>query len=114
MMKKYLLLLLIPVILFSQQGKDDPVLSAMQSEAQRAMKELKSNDGMKPYFIGYAIDENSTYNISATHGVLRNSNYSKARYLDVDLRVGFPKLDNTHRIKERMMMLMKKFLEENF
>jgi len=106
-MKKYLLLLiLLPIILFSQQGKDDPVLGAMSSEVQRAMKELKSDDGMKPYFIAYTIDENSTYNISSTHGVLNNSSFTKARYLDVDLRVGSPKLDNTHKIRERMMMLM--------
>jgi TldD protein len=106
-MKKILLLLLmLPVFLFTQQGKNDPVLNAMLTESQRAMKELKSNDGLKPYFIAYTIDENSIYNISATHGVLQNSSYSKARYLDVDLRVGSPKLDNTHRIKERMLMLM--------
>jgi len=105
-MKKFLLLLIvIPLLLFSQQLKDDPILNAMKSEISRAMKELKSDDGIKPYYIGYTIDENAIHNISATHGVLTNSSYTKSRYLDVDLRVGSPKLDNTHKIKERVMML---------
>ena len=77
----------------------------MESELQRSMKELKSEDGMKPYFLSYAINEIDNYVISATHGVLKNSNHNKSRYLDIDTRVGSPKLDNSHKIKERVMMM---------
>jgi predicted Zn-dependent protease len=105
-MKKFIFIILfLPLILFSQTKIKSVVLDAMDSEMQRSMKELKSEDGIKSYFLSYSIDENVNYNISATNGVLKYSNFNTARYLDIDLRVGSYKLDNTHKVKERMIML---------
>jgi TldD protein len=49
-----------------------------------------------PYFISYSVHDTSMLTISAQYGALTTSGGSEERTADVQVRVGSPKLDNTH------------------
>lgn len=71
------------------------VLETMHSELNRAMAELKGTEPA-PYFISYLVTESRANVIMSSHGALFNSSSRRARQLDVVVRVGDHKLDNTH------------------
>jgi TldD protein len=75
-----------------------PVLRAMEAELQRTMSGLTSATPA-PYFVAYSITEVSSTLISASMGALDADVTTKRRILDVDLRVGSHKLDNTRSIR---------------
>jgi len=85
------------------------LLDTMTSELQRAFTSLgkpttsqsgpNQKDGDKqlpPYFISYSISDANTVSIRAQYGALADSNTSHVRVADVQVRIGDPKLDNTH------------------
>lgn len=74
------------------------VLRAMESELQRTMSQLRSASPA-PYFVSYSVTEVSSTLISASMGALDADVTSTRRILDVDLRVGSHKLDNTRSIR---------------
>jgi predicted Zn-dependent protease len=80
-------------------GKANVVLKAMQEEMARSMKILGEKGSPPPYFIGYQITDNYKANISASYGALKKSDEKRSRLLNVDVRVGGYKLDNTHQIR---------------
>jgi len=77
------------------------LLTVLAGELARNVKELgKAKDrDLVPYFIEYeAIDEHSV-EVEGSFGTLVASTDDRSRSLDVDVRVGTPKLDNTHRLR---------------
>jgi len=63
------------------------------------MKNLVTDDGTRPYYLAYTVyDENSAV-ISASLGSLTQDRISRERNLNIDLRVGDYKVDNTHQIR---------------
>lgn len=75
----------------------------MTSELKRAMADLgksgaeKANDKqIPPYFLSYAVADATEVSIRAQYGALVDSASSHQRVVDVQVRVGEPKLDNTH------------------
>ena len=99
-MKKLIITLLILLIsqsvLFGKQSRSDlTVLTAMEQELKRSMKELKLEDYDKPYFMSYLIKENTVNQIMAKFGSLILSENSKTRELFVDVRVGDYQFDNS-------------------
>ena len=78
------------------KGAATPLLAAMKSEIMRSVMELKSEDAPAPYFIGCEVIDLEQVDVRAEFGALTKSEENHARMLDVDLRVGDPKLDNTH------------------
>jgi len=99
-MKKLIITLLILFIsqsvLFGKQSRSDlTVLTAMEQELKRSMKELKLEDYDKPYFMSYLIKENTVNQIMAKFGSLILSENSKTRKLFVDVRVGDYQFDNS-------------------
>ncbi len=99
-MKKLIITLLILFIsqsvLFGKQSRSDlTVLTAMEQELKRSMKELKLEDYDKPYFMSYLIKENTVNQIMAKFGSLILSENSKTRELFVDVRVGDYQFDNS-------------------
>ncbi len=74
------------------------VLQAMQAELERSMGALAGED-VPPYFLSYEITELRNVGVSASFGALTSSGDSRSRGLDVDLRVGDYKLDNTRQIR---------------
>jgi predicted Zn-dependent protease len=94
---------LVPGRLSAQTPALPPLLDTMTSELKRAMADLgksgaeKANDKqIPPYFLSYAVADATEVSIRAQYGALVDSASSHQRVVDVQVRVGEPKLDNTH------------------
>ncbi len=74
-----------------------PVLTALQSELERAQKALAAQDP-PPYFLGYTVTDVESVEVSASNGSLESVTRNRTRWLDVSVRVGSYELDNTHRV----------------
>jgi len=83
-------------------GKRSPILAAMQAELERSMKALSAQD-MPAYFIGYSVTDSQRVNVSGSNGALLSSSDDRNRWLEVSVRTGDYKLDNTHKVGERQM-----------
>lgn len=85
--------------LTAQTQTDLPFLVKISDkEISRVMTELKSQQ-YPPYYISYYITDSRQTRISSTLGVIRNSSVDSMRMLDIQLRVGNYKFDNTHLIR---------------
>lgn len=81
---------------FAQTNSKNPIMKALEEEQMRAFEIFKKNGNPAPYFLSYQVtDVNSTV-VTASFGSLRNSDQSRTRNLDVKVRVGDFKLDNTN------------------
>jgi TldD protein len=88
-------------------GGDDPapqgpLLKVLSEELDYSMKNLAMPDGTKPYFISYSVTDQHAVSMSAELGAMVDDDIEHNRLLDVDVRVGDYKLDNTHRIRGGM------------
>ena len=80
------------------------LLDAMTSELHRAFTTLgratpgkqDSDKQLPPYFLSYAVSDASFVSVRAQFGALVDSNASRVRVADVQVRLGDAKLDNTH------------------
>jgi predicted Zn-dependent protease len=92
------LALALPVTAGAQQAA--PILlDAMTTELHRAFTSLgKQGDGkqMPPYFLSYSVSDASSVSIHAQFGALVDSSSNHVRVADVQVRLGEPRLDNTH------------------
>jgi predicted Zn-dependent protease len=80
------------------------VLGAMTTELHRAFTSLgkqgsgkqESDKQLPPYFLSYSVSDADFVAIQAQFGALVASSANHVRVADVQVRVGDPKLDNTH------------------
>lgn len=80
------------------------LLDAMTAELHRAFTSLGKPDPgrpdadkqLPPYFLSYSVSDASGVAIRAQYGALVDSSSSHERVADVQVRMGDPKLDNTH------------------
>ena len=80
------------------------LLDTMTGELQRAFTTLgkpgpNQKDADKllpPYFISYSVSDATAVTIRAQYGALADSTSNHVRVADVQVRIGAPKLDNTH------------------
>jgi predicted Zn-dependent protease len=80
------------------------LLEAMTAELHRAFTTLgkpgpgspESDKQMPPYFLSYSVSDASSISIQAQFGALVDSTSNHVRVADVQVRLGDPKLDNTH------------------
>ena len=89
-------LLLLNTNNFAQVSNKSPIIKALEEEQQRAFEIFKQKGNPAPYFLGYQVTETTSTIVSASFGALRNSNTNRTRNLDIDIRVGDFKLDNTN------------------
>jgi TldD protein len=76
------------------------VLTAMQDELGRSMAVMsKADPGV--YFISYTVADRQEAYVSGSNGALMTSTDNRARWLEVQTRVGGYQLDNTHRVGDR-------------
>jgi TldD protein len=75
-----------------------PLLDTMTVELNRAMGSLgkQGDKQIPPYFLSYTVADATGVSIRAQYGALVDSEQSHQRVIDVQVRVGDPKLDNTH------------------
>lgn len=96
-----LILCLILIIIFSNlslYSKDNILIKSLKNELNRTMQSLKSETN-PPYFISYYVTDIEKVVVSASFGSITSSNSTRNRLLDIDLRVGDYKFDNTHIIR---------------
>ena len=82
--------------------KSEPATSLadlLTEELDYSVKNLVTDDGTRPYYLGYTVYDEHTAAISATLGSLTQDRVSRDRNLNIDLRVGDYKIDNTHQIR---------------
>lgn len=80
------------------------LLDAMTAELHRAFTSLGKPDPgrpdadkqLPPYFLSYSVSDASGVAIRAQYGAIVDSSSSHQRVADVQVRMGDPKLDNTH------------------
>lgn len=75
------------------------LLDAMTSELHRAFTSLgKAGDEKQPapYFMSYSVRDSDGVFVMAQYGALTRSAVARERMADVQVRIGDPKLDNTH------------------
>ena len=77
-----------------------PVLDDMADELRRSMTELGKHAD-PPYFGSFEVTDTDRISVDASFGALRHSSEARSRSLDVDVRVGDYKLDNTHSTRSR-------------
>jgi predicted Zn-dependent protease len=77
-----------------------PVLSAMQVELDRSYAALSKGDP-PAYFISYTVSDRNYSEVSGSNGALLSSSEDRARWLEVQTRVGTNQLDDTHKIADR-------------
>ncbi|HTQ54096.1 MAG TPA: metallopeptidase TldD-related protein [Bryobacteraceae bacterium] len=76
------------------QSSGDPILRAMHDELARA-RELHVLDLEPPYFVEYAIEDLSSFEVSASLGGLLSVRHDRFRVPEIHVRVGSYKFDNT-------------------
>ena len=72
-----------------------PVLDILKSENEREMGALQRSQD-PAYYLAYQVVEQRVVSLEAEGGALTADSDDSRRNLDVDVRVGAPKLDNTH------------------
>jgi len=77
-----------------------PVLNAMQVELDRSFQTLSKADP-NAYFISYTVSDRNYAEVSGSNGALLSSAADRARWLEVQTRVGGYQLDDTHKVGER-------------
>ena len=79
-----------------QKGDPGPPLVALEAECKRHMARYARLPAPRPYFLSYQLSDLHEVTMTATHGALQDVREERRRVLDVDLRVGDYKLDNTN------------------
>ncbi|HEX2715661.1 MAG TPA: metallopeptidase TldD-related protein [Candidatus Acidoferrales bacterium] len=77
-----------------------PMLAAMGEELARSMAILSKADP-PAYFIGYTVTEVQRAEVMGSNGALLNSQESRSRWLEVQVRTGSYDLDDTHKVGDR-------------
>jgi TldD protein len=78
------------------------LLDAMTTELHRAFTSLGKagapgdDKQLPPYFLSYSVSDSSYVGIRAQYGAVVDNSASRVRVADVQVRLGDPKLDNTH------------------
>ncbi len=75
---------------------DNGIRQAMKDEIQRSLDKLHLKTLAKPYYIEYSLTFRNVYSIKATLGDLTESGSTSNAFLNVGLRVGNYKTDNTN------------------
>lgn len=98
MLRILYLFLILSSQIFAQQTKTPELIQIAEKEINRTMTGLKDKPN-PPYFISYYITETQSYRIAATNGVIDTKKHDSSRMLDIQVRVGDYKFDNTHLIR---------------
>jgi predicted Zn-dependent protease len=88
-------LLLASSLLGAQSRAASPVLRAMKDELTRNFTALRAQP-TPAYFLSYEITETRSVTINSSFGALASSSSGKRRQLDLSVRVGDYRFDNTH------------------
>lgn len=86
------------LILALGTARATPLADDLSSQLTSAMTVLDQRKD-PPYYTAMQVEDRDEVHITASDGALAASNEDHTCYLDVDLRVGSPQLDNTHELR---------------
>lgn len=86
-------------LLVAEQAPAD-VLDVMREELERSRKVLVEQP-TPIYYLSYEITEDRSVTVGGAFGALSRWSEGESRALDIDLRVGGPKLDNTRELRSQ-------------
>lgn len=75
---------------------DDDIFKAMQDEINRTLNDLSIGNLQKPYYVEYTVRMAQEYNIKAALGAVTESKFNKFNTLNVKIRIGSYKFDNSN------------------
>lgn len=79
--------------------QDSVLMAALKEEMVRSYSRLRKAGDAPVYFIAYRVFERESATAAGEFGALKDeSSITKTRTLDVEMRVGSPKQDNSHKI----------------
>lgn len=78
-------------------------LSEALAEAQRQLALASAGPADDAYAVSYEVVDHRETTIQGTHGAAAGTVGSRRRSVDVDVRVGTPELDSTHKIRDESM-----------
>lgn len=80
--------------------QQSPVLNALQKELTRSFDKLKSKGEAPLYYLSYSLYDVEKTSMSAHYGALEDTPYpARSLKLRVNVRVGDPHIDNTHKMR---------------
>jgi TldD protein len=82
------------------QAPTPAVLVAMKEELDRSMSAMSKGDA-DAYFISSTVADRQYSEVSGSNGALLTSTETRARWLEVQTRVGTYQLDDTHKLADR-------------
>lgn len=80
-------------------AEQSPLLTAMKTELDRSVSAYTHADSVPMYFLSYQVTDTDQRSISAAYGAVVRDDHSRSRILDIDLRCGDYRLDNTREIR---------------
>lgn len=80
-------------------GAPDPLLTALSDELAHLMGSLQDAEE-PPYWMQLAVVDRRVVEVQATHGAAVAISDGRQRVGDIDMRLGSPELDNTHKIRD--------------
>lgn len=76
-----------------------PLVQMLSDELQYSMANLKNEEGIGPYYLAYTVYEEERGVVTASLGAVVQKELERERNLNIDLRVGDYKVDNTRQIR---------------
>jgi TldD protein len=84
----------------AQSAPPPAVLTAMQDELSRSMQAYSTADP-PAYFLSYTVSDRELVDVSGSNGALLSSAEDRARWLEVQSRVGSYRVDDSHKLGDR-------------
>lgn len=98
-MKKIIVFVIISISLVGNAfAIDKKLVNILKQEIERTKNELALQK-LPPYFISYYILENQKVSMQSSFGKINHNSFDKDRFMDIEIRVGSNKFDNTHIIR---------------
>ena len=85
-------------LLFFQLCFGAPEAEVLQAELTRANAHFQTLDEI-PHYIALGIVDEQWFELGSVDGAVGTGSFERARALDIDMRVGTPKLDSTHQLR---------------
>ena len=84
------------------------IFRALETELERNWRAFQKMP-TPPFYLAYEVTEQDSVSVSGSFGTLTSSSANRSRFLDTDLRVGSPKLDNYHPVRGSMFNMLDNF-----
>lgn len=78
------------------------LVNFLQAEMHNNWRDLQRADSLKPYFIGYRLNDTLQHRLVANKGGMVSDQSGRSRAFQVEVRLGNRRMDNTHPMREAL------------